>query len=114
MSYLYLRDDGAFCAFLGQVPIKVKGPIECGDPLFPSGMNDGFAVNSLQSDPYWDSMYIDDDKERQELTDMKKFKVLKQHEPIGTAMESCEEGEQVILCFVSHLVFHDFSDLLFI
>lgn len=37
-------DRGALVAFLGQVPIRCRGPIRCGDQLVPSGSHDGTAV----------------------------------------------------------------------
>ena len=35
---------GAFVAFLGQVPVRVRGGVDCGDALVPSGAGDGVAV----------------------------------------------------------------------
>ena len=35
---------GALVAFLGQVPVRCVGPVECGDQLVPSGRDDGTAV----------------------------------------------------------------------
>jgi len=34
----------ALVAFMGQVPVKVRGPVQAGDYIVASGLNDGFAV----------------------------------------------------------------------
>jgi len=36
---------GAVCAFIGRVPVRVRGAVAEGDILVPSGRNDGFAVS---------------------------------------------------------------------
>jgi len=41
---------GATCAFLGQVPVRCRGPVRCGDLLVPSGLNDGVAIGCRCSD----------------------------------------------------------------
>jgi hypothetical protein len=41
---------GATCAFLGQVPVRCRGPVRCGDLLVPSGLNDGVAVGRRCAD----------------------------------------------------------------
>ena len=41
---------GATCAFLGQVPVRCRGPVRCGDLLVPSGLNDGVAIGRRCSD----------------------------------------------------------------
>uniref|UniRef100_A0A7S2SAN5 Uncharacterized protein n=1 Tax=Mucochytrium quahogii TaxID=96639 RepID=A0A7S2SAN5_9STRA len=66
---------GQLCGFLGQVPVKCKGPIKCGQLLVPSGLNDGCAIVGKA----FHSAHVN---------------------PIGTAMESCEEGIHTILLFV--------------
>ena len=38
------NSSGATCAFLGQVPVRCRGPVRCGDLLVPSGLNDGVAI----------------------------------------------------------------------
>jgi len=35
---------GALVAFVGQVPVRCRGKVKCGDQLVPSGLNDGVAV----------------------------------------------------------------------
>lgn len=48
------RASSAQVALLGQVPVKVTGPVSIGDLLMPSGLNDGSAVafrDDLQSLP---------------------------------------------------------------
>ena len=72
------KQRGALCAFLGQVPVRVRGPVRCGDFLYPSGKNDGRAVPA------------------------KIMQVVGQpsQDPIGTAMMSCEAGDHVVLAFI--------------
>jgi len=41
---------GATCAFLGQVPVRCRGPVRCGDLLVPSGLNDGVAIGRRCAD----------------------------------------------------------------
>mmetsp|Transcript_15593 Transcript_15593/g.20016 ORF Transcript_15593/g.20016 Transcript_15593/m.20016 type:complete len:305 (+) Transcript_15593:436-1350(+) len=67
---------GALCGFIGQVPVKVIGPVKCGATLFPTGGNDGRAVagNTVQHGLH--------------------------HDPIGTAMTSCGDGEHTVLAFI--------------
>eukprot|EP00510_Aplanochytrium_minuta_P002301 CAMPEP_0184014236 /NCGR_PEP_ID=MMETSP0954-20121128/5515_1 /TAXON_ID=627963 /ORGANISM="Aplanochytrium sp, Strain PBS07" /LENGTH=586 /DNA_ID=CAMNT_0026294631 /DNA_START=297 /DNA_END=2054 /DNA_ORIENTATION=+ len=77
--------SGALCAFLGQVPVRVKGPVACGDFLFPSHDNDGFAISHRKQDHLYKHLVNHADVE---------------NEPLGTAMESCPEGEHTILSFV--------------
>lgn len=67
--------DGALCAFLGQVPVRVKGEIQVGDFIYPSRKNDGYAVAGE---------FIDHRGE----------------EPIGTAMTPSQSKEGIVLCFV--------------
>ena len=31
-------------AFIGQVPVKVRGPVNSGDYILPSGLNDGIGI----------------------------------------------------------------------
>eukprot|EP00510_Aplanochytrium_minuta_P001773 CAMPEP_0184008250 /NCGR_PEP_ID=MMETSP0954-20121128/1857_1 /TAXON_ID=627963 /ORGANISM="Aplanochytrium sp, Strain PBS07" /LENGTH=492 /DNA_ID=CAMNT_0026287315 /DNA_START=2544 /DNA_END=4019 /DNA_ORIENTATION=- len=69
---------GALCAFLGQVPVNVIGPVRCGQYLFPSKNNDGYAV----ARGFYE---LDEDDE---------------NEPLGTAMVSCGEGKHTILSFI--------------
>ena len=38
------QNDHAIVGFLGQIPVKVKGPVKEGDLLIPSGHNDGWAI----------------------------------------------------------------------
>jgi len=40
-----LAARGALVGFLGQVPVRCRGKVECGDQLIPSGRNDGTAVS---------------------------------------------------------------------
>ena len=40
----YGNDHMALVAFLGQVPVRVRGPVNAGDLLVASGLNDGTAV----------------------------------------------------------------------
>lgn len=72
------NQSGALCAFLGQVPVRVRGPVRCGDFLYPSGKNDGLAVPAKV-------MHV----QGQEYQD-----------PIGTAMTSCASGDHVVLAFI--------------
>ncbi|GBG29132.1 F-box/WD repeat-containing protein 7 [Hondaea fermentalgiana] len=65
---------GALCGFLGQLPALVRGPVEAGSHLFPSGDNDGVCVKG-------DTRHVD-------------------REPIGTAMESCGPGVHIVNTFV--------------
>lgn len=39
-------EKGALVAFVGQVPVRCRGPVETGDYLMPSGMCDGCAVST--------------------------------------------------------------------
>lgn len=68
------KEPGALCGFLGQLPALVRGPVQAGAHLFPSGSNDGLCVKG-------DTRHID-------------------REPIGTAMESCGPGVHIINVFV--------------
>lgn len=43
-SDLTTRKNFERVAFLGQVPVKVAGPVEIGDYIIPSGNNDGYGV----------------------------------------------------------------------
>lgn len=38
------KPPGAFVACIGQVHVRCRGPVSCGDVLVPSGRNDGCAV----------------------------------------------------------------------
>eukprot|EP00518_Triparma_eleuthera_P017126 CAMPEP_0197550194 /NCGR_PEP_ID=MMETSP1320-20131121/3874_1 /TAXON_ID=91990 /ORGANISM="Bolidomonas sp., Strain RCC2347" /LENGTH=1341 /DNA_ID=CAMNT_0043110533 /DNA_START=18 /DNA_END=4043 /DNA_ORIENTATION=- len=38
---------GAMCAFVGVVPIRVKGRVKAGAVLIPSGLNDGCAITTI-------------------------------------------------------------------
>uniref|UniRef100_A0A7S2WLA2 Uncharacterized protein n=1 Tax=Mucochytrium quahogii TaxID=96639 RepID=A0A7S2WLA2_9STRA len=69
------KEMGLLCGFLGQVPVKCRGPIQCGQLLVPSGNNDGLAIVGKVHH----SAYVN---------------------PIGTAMEACGEGTHTILSFV--------------
>ena len=40
------RRSGALVAFLGQVPLRCVGRVDCGDQLVPSGRHDGTAVSA--------------------------------------------------------------------
>ena len=44
------NETGATCAFLGQVPVRCRGPVRCGDLLVPSGLSDGVAIGRRCSD----------------------------------------------------------------
>lgn len=66
---------GVLCGFLGQVPVKCMGPVECGDLLVPSGLHDGFAIAGRRS-------HAD------------------QIQPLGYAMETCGDGEHMLNCLV--------------
>ena len=46
----YSEEKGATCAFLGQVPVRCRGPVRCGDLLVPSGLNDGVAIGRRSLD----------------------------------------------------------------
>ena len=66
---------GVTCAFLGQVPVRCRGPVRAGDALVPSDLNDGVAVGRRGS----------------------------AGDSLGTALESGDsphDGECVILCLV--------------
>jgi len=67
---------GSLCAFLGQVPVNVVGPVQCGQYLFPSGKNDGYAIAATYKD------------------------YSRENEPLGTAMESCPAGKHQVLSFI--------------
>eukprot|EP00511_Aplanochytrium_stocchinoi_P003109 CAMPEP_0204832376 /NCGR_PEP_ID=MMETSP1346-20131115/13464_1 /ASSEMBLY_ACC=CAM_ASM_000771 /TAXON_ID=215587 /ORGANISM="Aplanochytrium stocchinoi, Strain GSBS06" /LENGTH=468 /DNA_ID=CAMNT_0051964145 /DNA_START=141 /DNA_END=1544 /DNA_ORIENTATION=+ len=69
---------GCLCAFMGQVPVRVVGPVQSGALLFPSNGNDGFAV----------------------VAGFKEFSGESPNEPIGTAMTSCGKGKHTILAFI--------------
>jgi len=66
---------GHLCGFLGQVPVRVHGPIHSGDFLVPSGLNDGRA----RAGGGWHS---------------------ERYEPLGTSMDNAPEGEHLVLAFV--------------
>jgi len=78
--------QGNLCGFLGQVPVKCHGPVECGDVLVPSCKNDGYAIIG------------------------KTFHA-GSSEPLATAMESCGEGKHVVLSFVRWAHSTKWSDL---
>eukprot|EP00516_Mucochytrium_quahogii_P004530 CAMPEP_0203757992 /NCGR_PEP_ID=MMETSP0098-20131031/10797_1 /ASSEMBLY_ACC=CAM_ASM_000208 /TAXON_ID=96639 /ORGANISM=" , Strain NY0313808BC1" /LENGTH=646 /DNA_ID=CAMNT_0050650239 /DNA_START=602 /DNA_END=2539 /DNA_ORIENTATION=- len=65
------RELGALCGFIGQVPVKVLGPVRCGDNLVASGNSDGFAV---VADSRYDGL----------------------KSPLGVAMEGCGPGKHVV------------------
>jgi len=93
-------DKGALVAFLGQVPVRCRGRIQCGDQLVPSGDDDGTAV-ALS---FEDDGDLESGKRRRRLgTDA-----------LGIAMEAKErqEGEEVLLCFVrwNHAVRRELKD----
>jgi hypothetical protein len=44
------RDDYTLVAFIGQVVVQVRGPVEAGDLLIPSGLGDGTAVAVAPAD----------------------------------------------------------------
>ena len=67
--------QGALCAFIGQVPVRVKGKISCGDFIFPSGDNDGYGVSGS-------------------------FIKHRDRDPLGTAMVASDEEEARVLAFV--------------
>uniref|UniRef100_A0A6S8EHS9 Uncharacterized protein n=1 Tax=Aplanochytrium stocchinoi TaxID=215587 RepID=A0A6S8EHS9_9STRA len=67
---------GALCAFLGQVPVNVVGPVKCGQYLFPSGKNDGYAIAATFKDYNGEN------------------------EPLGVSMESCHDGKHQVLSFI--------------
>ena len=68
---------GALVAFVGQVPVRCRGEVRCGDNLAPSGSYDGVAVSAeLAGAPLDDAL--------------------------GMALEACADDgdEHTILCFV--------------
>lgn len=67
--------QGALCAFIGQVPVRVKGQIACGDFIFPSGDNDGYGVSGS-------------------------FIKHRDRDPLGTAMVDSDAEEGRVLAFV--------------
>jgi len=67
---------GALCGFIGQVPVKVSGPVKVGETLFPSGKHDGLAVAGNTTEHGH------------------------RHDPIGTAMIDCGEGTHTVLAFI--------------
>ncbi len=73
-------EQGCLLAFLGQVPVRVMGPVSVGDLLVPSGLSDGMAVRARHG--------------------LKKGDAQDQHEPLGTAMEACGTGRHTVLSFV--------------
>ncbi|GBG30031.1 Hypothetical Protein FCC1311_062512 [Hondaea fermentalgiana] len=75
-SDLTRRQRGALCGFLGQIPVKCMGPVECGDLMVPSGLHDGLAISGRLS--HADRL-----------------------EPLGYAMETHDQSE---LCHVTCLV----------
>lgn len=75
MPFGAARDAGKLCAFIGQVPVRCTGPVAVGDALVPSGLSDGLAIAGV-------------------------FMDASACEPLGTAMEACGAGEQVVLSFV--------------
>ena len=42
-------DDHVVVAYCGRVPVRVHGPVRCGDVLVPSGKSDGVAIVSQDS-----------------------------------------------------------------
>ena len=46
----YSEEKGATCAFLGQVPVRCRGPVRCGDLIVPSGLCDGVAIGRRCAD----------------------------------------------------------------
>ena len=75
-------DRGALVAFLGQVPVRCKGFVKCGDQLVPSGLDDGTAV----------ALALAEDLEASGTYDA-----------LGVAMEdkkSTNDEEETLLCFV--------------
>jgi hypothetical protein len=73
-------EQGCLLAFLGQVPVRVMGPVSVGDLLVPSGLSDGLAVRARHG--------------------LKNGDAQGQHEPLGTAMEACGAGRHTVLSFV--------------
>lgn len=43
---LIASNSGAMCAFVGVVPVRVKGVVKSGSNLIPSGLSDGCAISS--------------------------------------------------------------------
>ena len=100
-------DKGALVAFLGQVPVRCRGVVHCGDQLVPSGLNDGTAI----------ALRDDDDDE-----DGKKKRHHLGTDALGIAMEATpsdddkkdtpKKDEHTILCFVrwNHAVRRELQD----
>lgn len=67
---------GAYVAFVGQVPVRCRGPISSGDVLIPSGLNDGYAISASTAGNSFNDV-------------------------LGSALESSSAtGESYVMCFV--------------
>lgn len=75
VPYGSVANHGALCAFIGQVPVKVRGEVKVGEFIYPSGLNDGYAVSG-------------------------KFATHKDEDALGTAMTTVKTEEGTLLCFV--------------
>lgn len=96
-----IAKKGALVAFLGQVPVRCRGRVNCGDQLVASGDDDGCAV-SLEE------LLISTEKCRRDT--------MKRIDNLGVAMEmsSGEEEEETLLCFVrwNHAVRREIDDVI--
>lgn len=90
---------GALVAFLGQVPVRTRGRVDCGDQLVPSGKCDGCAVSLEQR--------IREYSKQSQRLDTKRL------DNLGVAMESARDNE-TILCFVrwNHAVRRDIAEVI--
>lgn len=89
-----VADRGALVAFLGQVPVRCRGIVKCGDQLVPSGLDDGTAV-ALEATagavPTVDALGVamEDSPSSNKHADLEE----------GRGLLS-EDSEHVVLCFV--------------
>lgn len=98
-----IANQGALVAFLGQVPVRCRGRVNCGDQLVPSGDNDGCAV-SLE------------ERLRTLVCANTSVRQHKRVDSLGIAMEDSEAapGDEVtLLCFVrwNHAVRREMGDV---
>lgn len=109
-------DHGALVAFLGQVPVRCRGIVRCGDQLVPSGLGDGTAV-AFSADDYQFPQFVDalgvamEDSPtvKNEKEKMKEEDAMERGEGEGLL---CDEKEHTILCFVrwNHAVRRELKD----
>mmetsp|Transcript_9573 Transcript_9573/g.30634 ORF Transcript_9573/g.30634 Transcript_9573/m.30634 type:complete len:713 (+) Transcript_9573:122-2260(+) len=114
-----VANRGALVAFLGQVPVRCRGRVHCGDQLVPSGDNDGCAVSLEErlralAEAHRADLAGDDDAAAGRL--QASHRLLRRLDNLGVAMEMSDCGpddEETLLCFVrwNHAVRREIGDV---